>query len=225
MAIAYTVRMTESRPRKPRGSLSPDVILDAAERLAATHGFEAVTMRAVAAELEAAPMALYRHFPTKERLVDALLDRVLTRFEAAPQSRSWREDLKTFARAHRRLLMDHPWAVRPLFNSPNPGIGATRIGEIAFAVLRRARLTDEQIVATFSGLIALNYGWSSFAVPRAETGGPDISAALKTLPKEHFPITVELAPAWSDYASDGHYEHVLGQMVAGIGRTAHASRA
>src|SRR3954451_23607025 len=164
---------TRRRPRKARGSLSPEAILDAAERLATGSGFETVTMRAVAAELEAAPMALYRHFPTKDRLVDALLDRVLSRFEPPPRTRAWRDDLRAFARAHRRLLIAHRWAVEPLFAHPNPGLGATRIGEVAFSILRRARLTDEQIVATFSCVLALNYGSSSFerARSRRETPG------------------------------------------------------
>ena len=107
------------RTRRPRGSLTPDAILDAAEEVAA-QGFDALTMRAVAARLGAVPMALYNHFATKDRLVDALLDRVLGRFEPEPATEDWAEDLRRFARAHRRLLARHPWAVAPLFTQPTP---------------------------------------------------------------------------------------------------------
>lgn len=217
-----------ARSRRPRGSLSRDAILDAAERTAAADGFDALTMRAVAAELDAAPMALYRHFATKDELVDALLDRVLGRFEATPATRSWREDLKTFAQSHRRLLMDHSWAVSSLFKRPNPGLNATRIGEVALEILRRAKLSDAEAVATFSGLVALNYGWSAFAVPRAAgQGDTDISAALAALPREDYPRTVEVAAEMNDYASDDHYDLVLDQLVAGVrpGRTARRPRA
>src|SRR5215208_288757 len=92
------------RTRRPRGSLRPEAILDAAEALAAD-GFDALTMRAVATRLGAAPMALYNHFATKEALVDALLDRVLNRFEPDPRTEDWRADVAAFARAHRRLLV------------------------------------------------------------------------------------------------------------------------
>src|SRR3954465_5122971 len=95
------------RTRRPRGSLTPEVILDAAEAVAA-HGFDKLTMRAVAARLDAVPMALYNHFATKDELVDALLDRVLSRFEAEPAAGDWTKDLRRFARAHRRLLVEHP---------------------------------------------------------------------------------------------------------------------
>src|SRR5215208_5113734 len=89
------------RTRRPRGSLTPQVILEAAEAVAA-QGFDALSTRAVAARLGAVPMALYNHFATKEQLVDALLDRVLSRFEPDPATDDWVEDLRGFARSHRR---------------------------------------------------------------------------------------------------------------------------
>src|SRR3954469_18077107 len=100
------------RTRRPRGSLSPAEMLQGAERRA-EQGFENLSMRAVAARLNAVPMALYNHFATKEQLVAALLDRVLGRFEPPPPTGDWLEDLRAFARAHRRLLAGHAWAVAP----------------------------------------------------------------------------------------------------------------
>ena len=110
------------RSRRPRRWLSPELILDAAEAVAA-QAFDTLTMRAVAARLDAVPMALYNHLATKEQLVDALLDRVLSRFAPAPPSGDWIEDLRTFARAHRRLLTERAWAIAPLFTQPIPGLG------------------------------------------------------------------------------------------------------
>ena len=212
--------MTEppSRTRRPRGSLSPDVVLDAAEEVA-SEGFAALTMRAVAARLGAAPMALYNHFPTKERLVDALLDRVLARFAPQEATGDWSEELRAFARAHRRLLVQHPWAVAPLFSQPNPGLGSVRIGEHALAILRRGGLTDERAVAAFSGIVALNYGWSSFTAARdLDPAGPsrDVGPMLAALPRDEFPLTVGVAAAMGAYGSDEHYDFVLDQLVAGL---------
>jgi AcrR family transcriptional regulator len=207
------------RTRRRRGSLSPEVILDAAEAVAA-QGWEALSMRAVAARLGAVPMALYNHFSTKEQLVAALLDRVLSRFDPPPETDDWLEDLRRFARAHRRLLVDHPWAVAPLFSSPSPGLGAVRIGELALRILRRGGLSDGRAVAAFSGLIALNYGWSSFTTARdLDPEGPshDVGAMLAALPAAAFPLTVEVAVEMGAYGSDDHYEFVLGQFLRGLG--------
>lgn len=214
------------RTRRPRGSLTPEVILDAAEAVAA-HGFDAFSMRAVAGHLGAVPMALYNHFSTKELLVDALLDRVLSRFEPEPATDDWAEDLARFARAHRRLLVSHPWAVSPLFTQPNPGMSAVRIGEFALEILRRGGLSNADAVAAFSGIIALNYGWSSFTAARdLDPGGPshDVGVMLAQLPRSEFPLTVDVAGEMGAYGSDAHYEFVLGQLVTGLRGAAGRSR-
>jgi AcrR family transcriptional regulator len=211
-----------SRKRRPRGSLSPELILDAAEAVAA-QGFDALTMRAVAARLDAVPMALYNHFATKEQLVDALLDRVLSRFAPAPPSGDWIEDLRAFARAHRRLLADHAWAVAPLFTQPNPGLGAVRIGEHVLGILERGGLTKDHAVAAFSGLIAINYGWASFTAARdLDPQGPsqDVAAMLAQLPPTIFPLTAGVAREMGAYGSDAHHAFVLDQFLAGLGATA-----
>ena len=212
------------RTRRPRGSLTPEAILDAAETLAA-QGFGAVSMRAVAARLDAVPMALYSHFATKEQLVDALLDRVLGRFEPEPATDDWTEDLCRFARAHRGLLVRHPWAVAPLFTRPNPGMSAVRIGELALGILRRGGLSNARAVAAFSGIIALNYGWSSFTTARdldPEAPGHDIGAMLALLPPTEYPLTVEVANEMGAYGSDHHYDFVLAQLLSGLRATAGA---
>ena len=215
------------RTRRPRGSLTPEVILDAAEEVA-REGFDALTMRAVAARLSAVPMALYNHFATKDQLVDALLDRVLSRFETAPATYDWTEDLRRFARAHRRLLVRHPWAVAPLFNRPNPGLGAVRIGELALGILRRAGFSDRQAVAAFSGIIALNYGWSSFTTARdldPDSPGHDVGAMLAELPRTDYPLTVDVAGEMGAYGSERHYDFVLDQLLSGLHATADAKPA
>ncbi|HEY0580634.1 MAG TPA: TetR/AcrR family transcriptional regulator [Chloroflexota bacterium] len=211
------------RSRRPRGSLSRELILDAAEEVAQP-GFDALTLRAVAARLEAAPMALYRHFATKEELINALLERVLGRFAAKPPSADWVDDLRHFARAHRQLLDQHPWALAGLFSHPNPGLNATCVGEVALEILGRARLANESVVATFSGLLALNYGWSAFAAARdalPANAAAQVRQALAALPRAEFPHTAAVAEEMAGYASDRHYELVLDQIMVGIWSAAH----
>jgi AcrR family transcriptional regulator len=185
------------RRRRKRGSLTRELILDAAEELAWA-GFDSLSMRSVAARLEAAPMALYNHFADKDALVGALLDRVLARFEPPAPSGDWPGDLRAFARAHRKVLTDHVWAVAPIFSRPNPGPSAIAIGEHAFAILGRAGLSEDDAIAAFSGILALNYGWSSFTAAR------ELDASGIT------------AEQMGSYGSDEHYEFVLERLVGGL---------
>lgn len=204
------------RHRRARNSLTLESILDAAENVAAA-GFEALTIRAVATELQSSPMALYRYFSTKDELVDALLNRVLGRFERPTETDSWIADLRTFARKHRELLTRHPWAIAPLIARPYPGPNALPIGETALRILQRAGISGDGAVATFSGIIALNYGWASFVVEREGGGGdqPVERASMPAAPAE-YTLTVEVAEAMNRYGSEEHYERVLSQLLTGI---------
>jgi len=212
------------RPRRVRSSVTTDEILRSAEQVA-RGGFDALTMRAVANEMGASPMALYRYFATKDQLVDAMLDRVLGRIELSAPTTDWLADLTAFAAAHRAVLSDHPWAIVPLFTHSNPGVNATVIGETALEILQRGGIGGVDAVATFSGILALNYGWFAFTAARdatRDTAVPEteLAEALSQLPRERFPLTLAVAREFAGYGSDAHYSLALGQLITGIGATA-----
>ena len=109
-------------------------------------------------------------------------------------------------------------------HNPNPGLNATRIGEVALEILSRARFDNDGVVATFSGLLALNYGWSAFAAARdalPANAAAQVRHALATLPRSEYPHTAAVAEEMAAYASDRHYELVLDQIMVGIWSAAH----
>lgn len=64
-----------AQPTRQRGHLRVAAILDAATALFAARDYDAVTMTEIAARSGTAIGSLYRFFPTKELLADALLER------------------------------------------------------------------------------------------------------------------------------------------------------
>ena len=211
--------------RRPRNSLTMESILDAAESVA-IEGFDGLTIRAVATELGASPMALYRYFATKDELVDALLDRVLGRFEEPATTDDWFADLHNFARNHYAMLASQPWAITPLVSHPNPGLNALPIGEIALQILSRGGITGDDAVVAFSGILAMNYGWASFVSARrdaVDTSVQDERRASAARARD-YPLTAEVAAALSQYGSATHYDRALGQLLQGIQHEAHAGR-
>ncbi len=217
-------KIPEPRQRRGRSSVTSDEILLAAEHIA-RDGFDALTMRAVATHIGASPMALYRYFATKDELVDAMLDRVLGRIAFAEPTEDWLADLTAFATAHRAVLADHPWAIVPLFTHSNPGVNATVIGETALRILQRGGVTGAESVATFCGILALNYGWFAFSTARDNTRAtvnPEqvLAAALSMLPADVFPLTKSVAGELSNYGSDSHYALALCQLITGVGAVA-----
>lgn len=208
------------RARRQRSSLTADEILDAAERVAGSDS--PLTIRAVATELAASPMALYRYFPMKDDLIDAMLDRVFGRLAAPAPSGDWATDLKAFARAHRRMLEAHPWAIIPIFTHPNPGANSIRTGEVALGILAGGGIVGDDAVAGFSGILAINYGWSAFSIARPAVATKDTADALadslSRLPADEFPHTVSVAGTLGGYDTEQRYEAVLDRFVAGLAR-------
>lgn len=101
------------RPRRPRSreaSLSRDQIVRAAIRLADEEGGQAISMRRVAASLDAGTMTLYWHVADREALLAYMVDAALGEhvLPAAP-SGDWRADLELVARELLAIARRHPW--------------------------------------------------------------------------------------------------------------------
>ncbi|MFI0356352.1 TetR/AcrR family transcriptional regulator [Actinomadura sp. 9N407] len=106
------------RPGKgPKRTLTLKGIVEAAVRVGAGEGLDAVSMSRVAAEAGASAMALYRYVPSKNDLLALVLDEVLGMPPALPEA-GWRESLRAYAVALREALREHPWALRIPINGP-----------------------------------------------------------------------------------------------------------
>lgn len=66
-----------ARPAAEAVQPTREAILDAAERLFSAHGVEGVAVRDLARELGLTPSSLYNHFPGKQALYEAVLERGL----------------------------------------------------------------------------------------------------------------------------------------------------
>src|SRR4051794_27652562 len=100
-------RLPPERP--PR--LTREVIVEAGLRLADAEGLDAVSIRRVAAVLDARPMTLYSHIDRKEDLLDLMFDRLAgTVLEGEPLPSGWRDALVVIASRKRRVCLAHPWA-------------------------------------------------------------------------------------------------------------------
>ena len=117
---------TDRGSRKPR--FNRDDIAAAAIRIADAEGFEAVSMRRLAAELDAGTMTLYHYVRTKDELltlvVDALMGEVVIPVgQRLP--RDWRAAITLIAKRSRDALRRHPW-ILDITDDPSIGPNAMR---------------------------------------------------------------------------------------------------
>ncbi|CRK52453.1 TetR family transcriptional regulator [Rhodococcus sp. RD6.2] len=84
-------------------------VVDAAVAVADASGLDAVSMRSVARALGVGTMTLYSHVPSREHLVDAMIDRAYADFDLPDPGLPWRPALEAYARGYWSLLRTHPW--------------------------------------------------------------------------------------------------------------------
>jgi len=125
-------------------------ILDAARELFVTEGFEHVSMRRIAAEIEYSPTTIYLYFKDKTELFNSICEEAFSRLAARLEKIS-REDGDSLVKLHRgcRAYVDfglkHPHHYRLVFidsSVPFSGktlqVNAPSAGERAFDNLRQA---------------------------------------------------------------------------------------
>jgi AcrR family transcriptional regulator len=71
------MRLTETAPTADHRRHTKDRILDVAERMFAQQGFELTSLRALTAEADVNVAAVHYHFGSKERLFEAVLNRLV----------------------------------------------------------------------------------------------------------------------------------------------------
>src|SRR5580693_7154622 len=114
---------TDSRPiwavpqpaeRKPR--YTREQIAGTALRVADQEGFDAVTMKRIAAELGAATMTVYYYVRNKSDIVALMQDAILADILVPEEclAGGWREGLTAITRRTRDVLMAHPWSLASL---------------------------------------------------------------------------------------------------------------
>jgi AcrR family transcriptional regulator len=129
--------------RKPAHSRAR--IAEVALEIADAEGFEAVTMRRVAAELGAGTMTLY-HYVRNKRELAALMDDAVMGELLVPEDEladDWREGLAQIARRTYASFMRHPWTFEFIGGEDDPGVGgpnALRHVEQSLAIAEKTGL-------------------------------------------------------------------------------------
>lgn len=152
--------MAGRRRRARREPLSQDRIAAAALELLDERGIALTTMRAVAKRLGVEAMSLYRYFENRDRMLDAVVDRVVNELGDDPQVQEvpqtgWRNYLAAMAHGVRRYARAHPHAFPLVATRPadapwiNPPLRSVRWVELFLTNLLREGFTDAQALFAY----------------------------------------------------------------------------
>src|SRR5580693_7755831 len=105
--------------------LGRDTIAAAALSIADAEGFEAVSMRRIAQELNVGTMSLYYYTKTKDDLIAAMDDALMAEALLPSLPKGWKRAIVEIAKRTHALFLRHPWALSAMLSAP-PGLNAMR---------------------------------------------------------------------------------------------------
>jgi AcrR family transcriptional regulator len=106
-------KRAESGPGRPP-RISRDAIVASARDIVSRFGFEALSMRRISEELDATPMAIYRHVRDKDELLALMLDASYRELRKPRLPQPPRERLIALWIFFYRVLARYPWVIEAL---------------------------------------------------------------------------------------------------------------
>ncbi|MEU5883011.1 TetR/AcrR family transcriptional regulator [Spirillospora sp. NPDC047279] len=140
--------MRPERPaRGPRPAYSRAQITETAIRVADAEGLDAASMRRIAAEMGAGAMSLYRYVPSRDDLIELMVDHVHGEQDLPDRpTGDWRADLSRVAEESRAMWLRHPWLISLHRGRPAFGPRQLKIIEFAAGALDVGPSVDEILI-------------------------------------------------------------------------------
>lgn len=161
-------------PASRREPLTAERVLRAGVELAARDGFESLTMRKLAQELGVGAMSLYHYVPSRDDLLDGMIDLVFEQVELPSPQDHWKSALRGRAISTRSVLARNRWAVGLMEGRGTPGPASLRLRNAVLGCLREGGFSVEMSVQAYSVQDAYIYG---FALQEISLGLDDTQAA------------------------------------------------
>lgn len=190
------------RPRKrlPRATLSRELIIEAAERIAHRDGLDRLTYQSIGAELGAHPTSIYRHFRDKDELVLELIDTLRARSYGGTlkSSGNWRDDLRQVADVIHRHYLRYPEFALDMASRTTRRSTEFHTVEFALGALKRSGLgtADAALcMRAFGNMIRSVAAMeaSMLALPASTRAADDLAwqVEYRSLPADEFPNIAE----------------------------------
>ncbi|WP_019927223.1 TetR/AcrR family transcriptional regulator [Nocardia sp. BMG111209] len=141
----------DKRPRRERGSLNPDDIIDGAFELAEEVSIDGLSMPLLGKYLDVGVTSIYWYFRKKDDLLDAMTDRALQKYifqMPLLATGDWRETLAEHARTMRQIFITDPILcdlvlIRGVMSSQAGRSGADMTEAVVSSLVRAGLATDD----------------------------------------------------------------------------------
>jgi len=230
VASAPVVAAPTLRPRSASPEVGRDDVVRTAMAIADAEGSAAVSMRRVATELGVATMSLYRHVPSKDDLVERMVDMAFADHPLeSPPPEDWIAALDMAARHLWMIFGRHRWVAAVMsFTRPQITPNVLVYAEWVMSAMQAAGLHPRRIfqvhLTLFAHVRGLAVSLEPEAIAEQETGidydefNETQNAVVGTLMSSGAYPTFQAVAAAADFDLDldEQFEFGLGHLLAGL---------
>ena len=193
-------------------------------------------MRRLGRELGVEAMALYRYVPSRQHLLDGVVETVVDELYADPQvhlepHHSWQEYLVRLAHGVRRMALAHPQVFPLVATRPpaapwvRPPLRSLRWVEALLAGLMGAGFSRRDAVHAYRAFSSFLLGHlllevSALGVDTGPIDEPPPATAVGKAPVDElagYPLLVELSPLLAKFHFDAEFEESLHNLLDRLG--------
>lgn len=193
-------------------------VVRAALRLVDEHGLTALTMRALATELEVSPMALYNHVADKEELLDLMLDLMLGEVDCTDTGGDWLTELRALVCSFHKALTAHRNLAQVYSNQVKIGPHGLQIIERAIGLLLQGGFSRSDAASAFLTLYTYTVGRHQMGriAPFPGHSAQDENEYYLALPPEQIPSIRAVSRHLGGVHRPGVFEFGLETLLAGL---------
>lgn len=169
--------------------LSREAIAAAALAIADAEGFQAVSMRRVAQELNVGTMSLYYYVRTKDDLIAVMDDALMSEALLSAVPKNWKHAITEIATRTHSIFSRHPWALISMQSAP-PGLNAMRHMEQCLEALAETSMTAKQKLTLLAVIDDFVFGHA--LRDAASEKVVDMEFAAAQIAKGNFPRIAEI---------------------------------
>jgi AcrR family transcriptional regulator len=202
--------------------LTRELIVHAAVELVEREGARALSMRGVGAELGVSAMAMYRHVPSKDALIEGIAEYVMTGLDVPEEpATDWKAGARALMRAFRAIAQEYPRSLALVVASRIAIPVGLRAIERALSLCADAGLDGPTSVHVTRAMMAYALGSQlrEAAQGRGQDSGDDPAATVRTPSAGRFPHVASLPAELAEHGPDADFEFGLELFLSAIEST------
>lgn len=210
-----------------RSTLTTAKVLEAAIELADEIGIGSLTIRKLADKLGVGAMTIYHHVPSKEGIIDGMVEMVFAEIEKPAADVDWKTAMRQRCISARQVLNKHQWAA-PLMESRHaPGPENLSHHDAVIGCLRNGGLSIPLAAHAYAILDSFIYGFAFEEATLPASGGEGFAEVAEQIaaqfPADEYPHLAELTfehVLQPGYDFGDSFEFGLDLIIAGLDRAA-----